>query len=157
MLRIPGAILAAVPEGPLTRDARLAQSLLTDPARTAMVLVTLAEDLPANEAAELYRAVTGSVGIAIARLVVNQVWPDRFTRDGAPAAIRSALAGGAVAGDAMLGPLIERAETTRERRRLNERVLHKLEREVPVPQVQLPLLHAEEFGAAEVEVLSHLL
>src|SRR2546421_4653237 len=34
LLQLPRAILNAVPEGPLTRDARSAQDLFTDPART---------------------------------------------------------------------------------------------------------------------------
>src|SRR5258706_446576 len=53
MLLIPQAILDAVPEGPLTRPAAATMALLRDPQRTAMVLVTLAEDLPSNEAIEL--------------------------------------------------------------------------------------------------------
>ena len=44
MLRVPSVIVETVPEGPLTRDARTIVSLLSDPARTAAVLVTLAEE-----------------------------------------------------------------------------------------------------------------
>ena len=53
MLRVPWVIVDTVPEGPLTRDARTVKELLTDPARTAAVLVTLAEEMPVNEALEL--------------------------------------------------------------------------------------------------------
>ena len=53
MLRIPWVIIDTVPEGPLTRDARTVKELLSDPARTAAVLVTLAEEMPVNEAIEL--------------------------------------------------------------------------------------------------------
>ena len=53
MLRVPWVITETVPEGPLTRDARTIKELLTDPARTAAVLVTLAEEMPVNEALEL--------------------------------------------------------------------------------------------------------
>ena len=49
MLRIPQAILNAMPKGPLARDARDIKELLQDPARAALVIVTLAEDLPARE------------------------------------------------------------------------------------------------------------
>ena len=53
MLRIPTVITETVPEGPLTRDARSVQDLLTDKERTAAIIVTLAEEMPVNEACEL--------------------------------------------------------------------------------------------------------
>ena len=53
MLRVPWVIVDTVPEGPLTRDARAIKALLCDPVRTAAVLVTLAEEMPVNEALEL--------------------------------------------------------------------------------------------------------
>ena len=56
MLRIPGAILTAMPKGPLARDARTIEELLHDPARAALLVVTLAEELPAREAGELVAA-----------------------------------------------------------------------------------------------------
>ncbi|HLL25437.1 MAG TPA: ArsA family ATPase, partial [Kofleriaceae bacterium] len=58
MLRVPWVIVDTVPEGPLTRDARTIKELLTDPARTAAVLVTLAEEMPVNEAIELETKLT---------------------------------------------------------------------------------------------------
>src|ERR1041384_5242980 len=50
MLGVPWVIVEAVPEGPLARDARTIKSLLCDPARTSAVLVTLAAEMPVNEA-----------------------------------------------------------------------------------------------------------
>src|SRR6185369_6757696 len=62
MLRIPWVIIDTVPEGPLTRDARTVRQLLCDPARTSVVLVTLAEEMPVNEAIEL-ESKLGGLGI----------------------------------------------------------------------------------------------
>jgi anion-transporting ArsA/GET3 family ATPase len=158
MLRIPQAILSAVPQSPLLRDAKAAQELLTDPARTQAVLVTLAEDLPTNEVTELFGVLRKDLGIESARLVVNQLWPDRFTKDGAPARVLSALdAAHAAEGPGELGKLIARAHTERTRRQLNERYLAKLAADIPLSQSRLPLLFSLDFGAAETEMLSHLL
>ena len=44
MLRIPQAILNVMPKGPLAGDARAIIELLRDPARAALVIVTLAEE-----------------------------------------------------------------------------------------------------------------
>ena len=157
LLRIPQAILSAVPDSPLVRDARLAQELLTDPVRTAVVLVTLAEDLPVNEVTELFHKVKSELRMTAERLVVNQVWSDRFTKDGAPARVLVALEKSTVPLEGMLGPLVARAQTARRRRLLNERYLEKLRADVPLPQTRLPLCVSEDFGAAEVEMLSHLM
>ncbi|MBS1122806.1 MAG: Anion-transporting ATPase [Deltaproteobacteria bacterium] len=77
MLRVPWVISETVPDGPLTRDARTIKELLTDPARTAVVLVTLAEEMPVNEAIELETKLSG-LGIVPQHLVVNQVFPEHF-------------------------------------------------------------------------------
>src|SRR4051812_44326267 len=60
MLRVPWVISETVPEGPLTRDARTIKDLLCDPARTATILVTLAEEMPVNEALELESKLSAS-------------------------------------------------------------------------------------------------
>jgi anion-transporting ArsA/GET3 family ATPase len=157
MLRIPQAILSAVPDSPLVRDARLTYELLTDAARTAVVLVTLAEDLPTNEVTELYQVMRRELHMAPAELVVNQVWPERFTRDGAPARVLTLLEQAGGTDDALLAPLVARAQTARRRRLLNERYLARLAGDIPIPQARLPLLFANAFGATEVEMLSRLL
>ncbi len=71
MFRIPQAILNAMPMGPLARDARSMLELWHDPARTALVIVTLAEDLPARETAELAAAARGPLGLPLGPLVIN--------------------------------------------------------------------------------------
>ena len=74
MLRIPWVIADTVPEGPLTRDARTIKELLADPARTAAVLVTLAEEMPVNEAIELEAKLT-ALGIVPQQIVVQPGLP----------------------------------------------------------------------------------
>ena len=74
MLRVPWVIVDTVPEGPLTRDARTVKELLSDPERTAAVLVTLAEEMPVNEAIELEDKLT-ALGIVPQHIVCNQIYP----------------------------------------------------------------------------------
>ena len=81
MLRVPWVIVDTVPEGPLTRDARTVKGLLTDPKRTAAVLVTLAEEMPVNEVIELETKLMG-LGIIPQQLVVNQVYPEHVPPGG---------------------------------------------------------------------------
>ena len=74
-LGVPQAILAAVPAGPLTREAAGIVASLTDPKVTEAVLVGLPEAWPLTELGELGRSITRDLGIAIRSVVVNGVWP----------------------------------------------------------------------------------
>ena len=76
LLRLPQTILAAVPVGPMADDARQMQALLEDPARTALHVVTLPQELPATEALELCDEARGKLGMPTGNLFVNMVLPD---------------------------------------------------------------------------------
>ena len=71
MLRIPQAILNVMPKGPLAGDARAIKELLADPTRAALVMVTLAEDLPARETVELAAQARGALGVPLGPVIVN--------------------------------------------------------------------------------------
>lgn len=151
MLQIPQAILEAVPEGPLTRPAAATRDLLRDPRRTNMTIVTLAEDLPSNEAIELSRRATEKIGVTLGPLVVNALYPPRFVT-GVSARALHALPEDV--GDPALQPLIASARTAQRRRELNDRYLERLRREVPVPQAHLPYLFTPDFGPKALEDLA---
>lgn len=178
MLRIPSAILETVPEGPLTRDARALRTLLRDPARAAVVLVTLAEEMPVNEARELSASLRQELGIQVSHVVVNQVYPARLDEGSVPAQVLDALSRdpgvarpdlGGAAGDPGPGPepgadarrdlaaLVAHSELARSRRRLNERYLAELESSLSIPQTQFPYLFVPTIGPDEIEQLSRLL
>jgi anion-transporting ArsA/GET3 family ATPase len=155
MLKLPKVILETVPEGPLTRDARSLQALMADPRRTAIVLTTMAEEMPATEARELH-AQLGGLGLPVARLVVNQLFPDHFPAGSPSEAVLAALrVDASIATD--LGNLAAHGETSRARRRLNERYLAELAAALPLPRTELPFLFAPRFGPAQLGQMSELL
>jgi hypothetical protein len=154
MLLIPKAILEAVPEGPLTRPAAACKALLEDPARSAMVIVTLAEDMPSNEAIELSRRAQGRVGVPLGPLVVNSLYPPRFSQGVSAHALRALPE---AVGDPQLEPLIANARTAERRRALNDRYLERLRRDLPLPQIHLPYLFTPDFGPAAIDELSRRL
>ena len=57
MLRVPKVILDVAPPGPLRKDAERAWRLFQDPGHAGVVVVTLPEEMPANETLELAHAV----------------------------------------------------------------------------------------------------
>jgi anion-transporting ArsA/GET3 family ATPase len=152
MLQIPRAILAAVPEGPLTRPAQAAVDLMQDPARTVMAIVTLAEDLPSNEAIELARKIKERVRVPLGPLVVNALYPPRFTHGPSGRALHALPED---VGDPALQPLMTSARTAERRRALNDRALERLRAELPeLPEVHLPYVFAAEFGPKAVDDLA---
>ncbi|MEO7733437.1 MAG: ArsA family ATPase [Kofleriaceae bacterium] len=152
MLRLPQVIIETVPDGPLTRDARTIRELLRDPARTAAVLVTLAEEMPVNEAIELEAKLT-AMGIVPQHVVANQVFPRHFAPGSPVARVLDAL----VADEAQLAsPLAEltaHASLSRDRRQLNERYLAELHKRATTKVAELPMLFAQSLGPAEVKQL----
>jgi anion-transporting ArsA/GET3 family ATPase len=155
MLAIPQSILDAVPEGPLTRPAAATLQLLRDPQRSAMVIVTLAEDLPSNETVELARKQRDSIGMPLGLLVVNMLYPPRFVTG--PSARAVEAFGTVVVDDGVLQPLVDSARLAQRRRALNDRYLERLRRDLELPQVHLPYLFLPEFGPQAVDDLSHRL
>ena len=152
MLKIPWVICETVPEGPLTRDARTIKQLLTDPARTATVMVTLAEEMPVNEALEL-EAKLSAFGIAPQHLIANQVFPANIPAGAPVARVVDALAA-EPALPAPLAQLTAHVRLSRDRRALNERYLDELRRRARTPMVELPMVFASHLALAEIQFLA---
>lgn len=156
MLRVPWVIVDTVPEGPLTRDARTVKTLLTDPARTATVLVTLAEEMPVNEAVELEDKLT-ALGIIPQQIVVNQVYPDHFPHGGPLARVLDTLIAAQPSLRSPLAELTAHASLSRDRRALNAHYLAELTRRAKTAVVELPMLFAASLGPAHVQALGDAL
>lgn len=159
MFKIPSAILEAVPDGPLTRDAVRVRRLLEDPDQTSVVLVTLAEEMPTNEAIELHDRLHTDLHMHPACLVVNQLYPDRFTAHTGPARVLSALLSGGeeVARDSVLSQVLPAARTIYLRRELNERYLARAREKIKLPEVHVPLLLVPSLGNEEVDAIARII
>jgi anion-transporting ArsA/GET3 family ATPase len=152
MLRVPWVILDTVPDGPLTRDARILQQQLLDRSRTAVVLTTLAEEMPVAEARELSAQLTGELGLEVTRLVVNQIYPERFPAGSPSEGVIERLLAAPASPD--LEALATHGRTAMRRRQLNERYLAELDQNLPAPRTELPLLFVPRLGGGEVDALA---
>jgi anion-transporting ArsA/GET3 family ATPase len=151
MLRIPKVILDAVPAGPLTADARKIHSLLTDPRRTSLWIVTLAEEMPVTEAIDLHRAMTEDLGIAAQRLVVNMVYPDPL------ASVGAAEARCFDAAPPELAPVFAAARTLHRRHAINAQHLERLTQALPLPLTLVPYVFAPLFNRQTLDgIAQHL-
>jgi Mrp family chromosome partitioning ATPase len=149
MLRIPQAITEAMPKGPLAKDAVAMNALFRDPARTAFVIVTLAEDLPARETAELARNVREGLKLPLGPLVVNGLPPAGPAR----AEVRAVLERGPT-GDPALDATLAGASLLAARRQEAEQVLETLRRDPALPMIELPRLPTTDLGPAEIDELA---
>jgi len=155
MLRVPWVIADTVPDGPLTRDARTVKDLLTDPARTAAVLVTLAEEMPVNEVCELETRLT-ALGIVPQHLIVNQVYPDHFPTGTPVAALLDRLIAAAPQ-TTPLSEVTEHASLAHARRALNARYIVELAQRAQAPLVELPQIFTKRLGSKHIHALGERL
>lgn len=133
LLRAPQLVAEAIGSGPFFDLAQEVAVFVENPAETGVVIVTLAEEMPVQEAIELRQGLEEQSAHRPQLLVVNGLYP--------PAPSKGT--GG------------ELEDLWRHRRRINERELERLEADWSGPRVHLPLLAIDE-GRQLVQALSEV-
>ena len=118
VLAAPRTFADAARVGPIARHGTIIDSMLSDPARTAVVAVTTPEELPVNETLALRQALREQVGLDLTLVVVNAVRPDRFTEADAARLRAVDGAAGRIALSAHVHARAQRAQLARLRRGL---------------------------------------
>jgi anion-transporting ArsA/GET3 family ATPase len=147
-------LLDAAPVGPIRAQAADVIRLLGDPTRCQVMLVTLPEETPVNEAAETAFHLEDRAGVRLAPIVVNGLWPALDLPDD-PAASTSAAGLSLSADD--LATLTRAATFRRRRQALQQAQVARLRELLPLPQLRLPYLFTTELGADDVDRLAHVL
>jgi anion-transporting ArsA/GET3 family ATPase len=147
-------LLDAVTVGPIRAQASDVLDLLSDPTRCQVLLVTLPEETPVNEVVETAFKLEDQVGVHLAPIVVNGLYPSLpLTED--PAA--AATAAGVRLTSAELDALRTAAAFRRDRQRLQEEQVRRLADALPLPQLHLPFLFTTDVGPADVDELAGML
>jgi anion-transporting ArsA/GET3 family ATPase len=149
-------LLDTVNVGPINAQARDVLSLLEDHRMCQVVLVTIPEETPVNEAVETAFSLEDRVGIGLGPIVVNGVYPalDGLVAD--PAAVEAAAASADVslrAGEAQA--LADAAAFRLDRAALQAEQVGRLEERLPLPQLRLPFVFTTEIGPHELDELAH--
>jgi anion-transporting ArsA/GET3 family ATPase len=145
LLGVPASLLDTVPAGPLRRDAQWMQDLLADPARTAVCLVALPEEMPVVESIELDARVRDELRLPRGVLVLNAVPEARF---GAEEGARLAALEGR---PPPLGPAARAAVLQARRATEARRHADRLRAALDLPAVEVPLLAEERWGRKAIE------
>lgn len=163
MLKIPWAITSAVPEGPLTRDARSIQKLLLDNEQTGITMVTMAEDMPSNEAIELKTKLQDELGLTVDSLIINQLYQERFPEGSPQEQVLRTLQSSDNSSNAKpvlsegAQSIVEQAAQYQARRSLNESHLKRLLNAFKLPQALLPRLFVPQIGQSEIDLFADAL
>ncbi len=148
LLATPGTLLKMLPFGPLAGTARELALLIGDPERTAVAIVTRAEEMAVNETLELAAAIM-RLGVPLLPPIVNAVAPLRFTREetrrllAEPPKVPATLRAYAAAG-----------RFTAARQRTAEREIRRLGSSLAAAPIALPTVPERRFGRAAIEQLA---
>ena len=151
-LRMPQSARDTFGAGLVQREATRIVELLRDPRRTAVHLVTLAEEMPVTEALEAHAELTGPLGLSVGHVVVNRLHRRHFAPDVLARLGQAAARGGEHAG--LLAAVAERAAEEDGWATINAQHLDHLRAALPqVSLLELPYLFVEEFDRAALERL----
>ena len=118
--------------------------------RTGYLAVALAEEMPVNETLELGARLETAVGLGLDAVVVNGLYPERYTKAEAEM-LRSAAANG-LEPEALAA--VRAALTEHERSRAQKTHVRRLRKQAGAPVLELPLLFHPEVGLEEYRYLA---
>ncbi len=145
LLGVPRALLATVPAGPMRRDAEWMQALLSSPERTAVALVSLPEEMPVTETAELDAQLGDGLALPRGPVFLNAMPDARFTAD------EQDRLRGLSASEPPLGPAARSGVLQAEQQERAQAQASRLAGLLGRPFVPLPLLASDRWGRRAVE------
>ncbi len=148
-LRAARGLQQTIDTGPIRRQADEVVELLTDPERTQVLLVTLAEETPVNELVETAYALEDEVGVRLGPAIVNAVFPDiEMPGDAAEESSTSGI-------DASLAAAAEAAARHWSARAAGQASqCTRLADELPLEQLLLPRRFATRLGRSDLDALA---
>jgi anion-transporting ArsA/GET3 family ATPase len=150
MLTAPSTFGEIARVGPVRRQAFRVRDMLADPHRTGYIAVALPEEMPVNETLELGGRLHDAVGLGLDAIVVNGLYPARFSAKEA-GELRTAANDG-LAPDALAA--VRAALAEHERAKALRGHVRRLKREADAPVTTLPFLFDAEVGLDEYGTLA---
>jgi anion-transporting ArsA/GET3 family ATPase len=157
-LTSPRGLLDAVKVGPINAQAADVITLLSDPARCQVMLVTIPEETPVNELVDTAYALEDRVGIKLGPVVINGCMPAAAGLDGAAPSVeqieRDASATDVFVSSREAADLAAAAGFRAERRALQQEQAERLAARLPLPQIMLPYVYSSAIAATELDLLA---
>jgi anion-transporting ArsA/GET3 family ATPase len=148
-LQTPRTFAAIARVGPIHSQAQQLNRLIVDHEHTGTAIVALPEEMPVNETAALERELRTEVGVAVDRVYLNGLYPERFTnQEGERLTKLAAGENGSVRAAARA------AASEHVRARSQRAQLARLRRRVEAPVKTLPFLFEPELGVDSARKLA---
>ncbi|HEY5173392.1 MAG TPA: ArsA-related P-loop ATPase [Acidimicrobiia bacterium] len=149
-------LLDAVRVGPIRKQAQDVVSLISDPKRCQVILVTLAEETPVSEVVDTAFAIEDRAGVALGPVVINGCFAPLPVVVSANA---SAILDDARATDRFVSrreadDLAHAAAFLEERRALQDEQIQRLRERLPLPQIELPFVFNPDITRAQLDTLA---
>ncbi|HEX3736479.1 MAG TPA: ArsA family ATPase [Solirubrobacterales bacterium] len=151
-LETPRTFAAIARVGPIHSQAQRLDAFITDQEQTGTAIVALPEEMPVNESAALEHDLREEVGVAVDRVYLNGLYPERFSR--AEAERLTEIAGGE---EGAVRAAARAALSEQGRARSQRAQLARLRRRVKAPVKTLPFLFEPELGPEAARRLSRRL
>ena len=148
-LQTPRTFAGIARVGPIHSQAQELDRFITDHRTTGVAIVSIPEEMPVNESASLEQTLRDEVGVAVDRVYMNAMYPERFDR-GDARELESAVDRAAGAARAAVNAALSqhrRAETQRDQ-------LQRLKKAVTSPVKTLPFIFKPRLNVPELEKLA---
>jgi anion-transporting ArsA/GET3 family ATPase len=149
-LQTPRTFASIARVGPIKTQAEALESLIVNHRKTGVAIVSLPEEMPVNETAALERSLSEEVGVAVDRVYMNGLYPERFSKDEVKRLEQACGNGNGAAARAAC-----RAALSESRRAVSQRhQLARLAEMVDAPLRTLPFVFKPELGTEEIRELA---
>jgi anion-transporting ArsA/GET3 family ATPase len=138
-LQTPRTFASIARVGPIHTQAEQLDRLITDHEHTGTAIVALPEEMPVNESVSLEKDLRDEVGIAVDRVYLNGLYPERFKKEEAEKLAQLAESEDGAAKAAARAGLSEYGRARSQRQQLS-----RLKRGVEAPVKTLPFLFEPE-------------
>jgi anion-transporting ArsA/GET3 family ATPase len=135
--------------GPVHSQAQELDRFITDHDMTGAAIVALPEEMPVNESASLEDSLTNEVGMAVDRVYMNGLYPERFAKGEA-----SELERAMEEADGPAKAAVRAALSEYRRSRSQRAQLQRLKRAVTSPVKTLPFIFKPQLDVPSLERLS---
>ncbi len=151
-LQTPRTFASIARVGPIHSQAQTLDRFITDHDHTGAAIVALPEEMPVNESAALEHDLRDEVGVAVDRVYLNGLYPERFSKEEA-----ERLAALACEEEGATRAAARAALSEHGRARSQRAQLARLRRRVQAPVKTLPFLFEPELGVEAARRLAQRL
>lgn len=144
-LQTPRTFANVARVGPIASQAETLDRFITDHRRTGVAIVALPEEMPVNETANLERDLNEEVGVAVDRIYLNGLYPERFSADE-----EQTMEGAFDAAEGASRTALRAALSQRRRSVAQREQLARLEELTDAPVSTLPFLFTPEIDKAQL-------